>query len=68
MPGVPKWPAYNRVDDLYMDIDRVWSRKKDYTKTFNVTVDELNTLKQQPQAQYQQGKRAGPSFRNEHSP
>jgi len=60
-PGVPKWPQYNRDDDLYMDIDRIWSRKKDYTKAYTVTVDELNTVKRQ--TQQEEKIRARPAFR-----
>ena len=39
--SVPRWPEYTRADDLYMDIDKVWESKKDYTKTYTVTVDEM---------------------------
>ena len=37
--GVPKFPAYNFKDDLYMSIDRQWQPFKDYTSMYTVTVD-----------------------------
>jgi carboxylesterase type B len=39
--NAPRWPEYTRADDLYMDIDKDWVVRKDYTQTYTVTVDEM---------------------------
>ena len=44
MPGIPKWPAYNANTEYYMDIDRNWDVKVDYTQTYTVAVDEFNPV------------------------
>lgn len=54
-----------------MDIDRIWSRKKDYTKAFTVTVDELNTLKKETQQNENRVPRPRPAAKlrsGKHSP
>ena len=41
MDGIPKFLPYTDSTLHYMNIDRDWSLRQDYPKTFTITVDEL---------------------------
>lgn len=38
--GIPKFLPHNEKDLFYMDMDRDWTLKQDYTLTYTVSVDE----------------------------
>lgn len=43
LEGIPKFLPYSRSNEAYMDIDCEWTVKIDYTKSYTVTVDDLNS-------------------------
>ena len=43
LDGIPKFLPYNTVDEFYTAIAEVWTMDTDYTLTYSVTSDELNS-------------------------
>ena len=41
LDGIPKFLPYSAADKNYMKIHETWSVKKDFAKTYTITVDEL---------------------------
>ena len=40
--GIPKFKPYTQQEENYMAINEDWEMRIDFTKTYTVTVDELN--------------------------
>lgn len=48
LPGIPKFPRYERHRDEYLTIDKDWRIQTDYSSTWTISVDEQAGNKKKP--------------------